>query len=159
MACDFPGMPVLGTTRLRCIRGLPIPTPLWVSCARALGVLLGCANDRSKGFMRDHNKVATGLGKGEGPEGLAGGHFEALECYYASARINRRLASGIVILRKAKEVALQSGLAGDLVIQRWAEDFPESVAACAMYSSASSSVWYPIFLGDPHYHRAPLPGS
>ena len=110
-------------------------------------------------LMRDHDQVATGSGRGEGSEGLAGGHFEALECYYASARINRGLASQMVALRKAEEVASQPGLAGDLIIQRWAEDFPGSEAACAMYSNASSSVWYPIFLGDPHYHRAPLPGD
>jgi ribosomal protein S12 methylthiotransferase accessory factor len=110
-------------------------------------------------LMRDHNQVAVGSGAGEGAEGLAGGHFEALECYYESARINRRFTSEMVTLRKAKEIAWQSGLAGDLVIQRWAEDFPESVAACAIYSNAGSSVWYPIFLGDPHYHREPLPGD
>jgi ribosomal protein S12 methylthiotransferase accessory factor len=109
--------------------------------------------------MRDDTEVATGAGKGGGPEGLAGSHFEALECYYMSAPVNRRLASTSVTLRKAREVARQPGLARDLVIQRWAEDFPGSNAACVTYSNARSSVWYPIFRCDPHYHRAPLSGD
>jgi len=110
-------------------------------------------------LMRDHTEVAIGAGKGDGLEGLAGSHFEALECYYISAPVNRRLASASVTLREAREVARQPDLAEDLVIQRWAEDFPGSEAACATYKSARSSVWYPIFLCDPHYHRAPLPGD
>ena len=110
-------------------------------------------------LMRDHTEVATGAGKGDGPEGLAGSHFEALECYYMSAPVSRRLASASVTMRKAREVARQPGLARDLVIQRWAEDFPRSNAACVTYNNARSSVWYPIFLCDPHYHLAPLPGD
>jgi ribosomal protein S12 methylthiotransferase accessory factor len=104
-------------------------------------------------------EVAGGYGKGKGSDGVAGGHFEALERYFISARINRRLISGSASLRTTKDVAGQPGLAGDLVIQRWAEDFPESVAACAAYSNAASPLWYPIFLGDPHYFLAPLPGD
>jgi ribosomal protein S12 methylthiotransferase accessory factor len=104
-------------------------------------------------------EVAEGYGKGKGPEGIAGGHFEALERYFMSARINRRLAPGSASIRNAADIARQPELADDLVIQRWAEDFPEGIAACATYNGAPSSLWYPIFLVDPHYFLAPLPGD
>lgn len=111
-------------------------------------------------LMRGNGQVmAGGTGKGAGPEAVAGAYFEALERYYMSARINRRLASGAANLKSARDVAQQPHLAGDLVIQRWAEDYPESVVACAIYSDETTSVWYPIFLTDPYYHREPLPGD
>jgi ribosomal protein S12 methylthiotransferase accessory factor len=110
-------------------------------------------------LLQGDAEVAEGYGKGKGPEGIAGGHFEALERYFMSARINRRLAPGSASLRKAADIAREPGLADDLVIQRWAEDFPEGVAACAAYDSAALSLWYPIFLADPNYFLAPLPGD
>jgi ribosomal protein S12 methylthiotransferase accessory factor len=110
-------------------------------------------------LIRGHTAVMLGAGKGKGAEGLAGAHFEALERYYISAGINCRLAARPVCLRKARDIAHQPGLADDLVIQRWAEDYPQSVAACAIHSNAASSVWYPIFLADPLYHLQPLPGD
>lgn len=110
-------------------------------------------------LLQGHARVAEGGGKGRGLEGIASGHFEALERYFMSARINRRLTPGSASIKKAADVARQPGLAADLVIQRWAEDFPESTAACAVYSNANSSLWYPVFLGDPNYYRAPLPGD
>lgn len=110
-------------------------------------------------LMRGDTDVAEGNGKGGGLEGVAGGHFEALERYFMSAPINRRRTPGSASIKKARDVARQPGLAGDLVIQRWAEDFPETTAACVVYSNAASSLWYPIFLGDPHYYREPLPGD
>jgi ribosomal protein S12 methylthiotransferase accessory factor len=115
-------------------------------------------------LLQGDAKVAEGYGKGTGSDGVAGGHFEALERYFMSARVNRRLVPGAASKRTAEDVARQPGLAGDLVVQRWAADFPESVAACAIYGNAGygdagSSLWYPIFLGDPHYFLAPLPGD
>lgn len=118
----------------------------------------GCLIQISRLLQADA-EVAEGYGKGKGPDGIAGGHFEALERYFMSAPINRRLALGPASIRKAADVARQPGLAEDLVIQRWAEDFPESVAACAAHSRPGSSLWYPIFLGDPHYYQKPLPGD
>jgi ribosomal protein S12 methylthiotransferase accessory factor len=110
-------------------------------------------------LLRGDAEVAQGYGKGKGPEGVAGGHFEAIERYFMSVRTNRRLMPGAASIRTAENVARQPGLAEDLVVQRWAADFPESVAACAAYSNAASPLWYPIFLGDPHYFLAPLPGD
>jgi ribosomal protein S12 methylthiotransferase accessory factor len=110
-------------------------------------------------LMRDGVEVASGCGKGKGPEGIAGAHFEALERYYMSAQCNRRLAPGVARLRTMREVAEQVGVAGDLVIQRLAGDFPGCVAACVIHSNAVNSVWYPIFLTEPNYYRQPLPGD
>jgi ribosomal protein S12 methylthiotransferase accessory factor len=111
-------------------------------------------------LMRGDDQVAaSGAGKGRGLEAIAGAYFEALERFYMSARINRRLADGAADLKSAKDVARQPGLAEDLVIQRWAKDYPESIAACAVYSEETSSVWYPIFLTDPDYYLEPLPGD
>jgi ribosomal protein S12 methylthiotransferase accessory factor len=111
-------------------------------------------------LMRGGIQVAAGgSGKGSGSAAVAGAHFEALERYYMSARINRRLASGAADVKSARDVARQPALAGDLVIQRWADDYPDSVAACATYGNETSSVWYPIFLTDPYYHRQRLPGD
>jgi ribosomal protein S12 methylthiotransferase accessory factor len=103
--------------------------------------------------------AASGAGKGDGPGAVAGAYFEALERYYMSAPISGRLAHGAANLKNATEVARQPALARDLVIQRWAKDYPESTAACAIYSHEASSVWYPIFLTDPNYYREPLPGD
>jgi ribosomal protein S12 methylthiotransferase accessory factor len=110
-------------------------------------------------MLGDTQVMSGGAGRGEGPEAVAGAYFEALERYYMSAGINRRLASGASNLKSARDVARQPVLAGDLVIQRWAEDYPDSKAACAVYSNGTSSVWYPIFLTDPNYHREPLAGD
>jgi ribosomal protein S12 methylthiotransferase accessory factor len=76
-----------------------------------------------------------------------------------SARINRRLADGAASLKSAGDVAKQPALAMDLVIQRWAKDYPDSVAACALYTNEADEAWYPIFLADPNYYREPLPGD
>jgi ribosomal protein S12 methylthiotransferase accessory factor len=107
----------------------------------------------------DNQVVAGGAGTGRELEAVAGACFEALERYYMSARINRRLASGVANPKSATDLARDPGLAGDLVIQRWAKDFPDGTAACAVYSNENSSVWYPIFLTDPNYHREPLSGD
>lgn len=110
-------------------------------------------------LVRDGADAAVGCGKGIGLQGVASAHFEALECYLTSARSNRRFAQGAAALMRAPDVAGQPGLRQDLVIQRWAEEFPESVAACAVYNGARTAVWYPIFLSDPRYHLEPLAGD
>lgn len=110
-------------------------------------------------LVRDGVEVAVGYGKGVGLQGVASAHFEALECYFMSARSNRRLAEGAAALMSASDVAAQTALKEDLVIQRWAEEFPASVAACAVYHGPRASVWYPIFLSDPAYHLQPLAGD
>ncbi len=104
-------------------------------------------------------EVAVGHGKGQGSQGLASAYYEALEVYFMSARSSRRLADGSAALLTAREVAAQPGLRKDLVIQRWAGEFPDSRAACVLHSGAGRPVRYPIFLSDPHYHREPLPGD
>ncbi len=110
-------------------------------------------------LVQDGAPVAVGCGKGAGLQGVASAHFEALECYVTSARTNRRFAAGAAELLRAAEVAGQPALARDLVIQRWAEEFPESVAACAVYCGAGGAVRYPVFLSDPRYHLEPLAGD
>ena len=110
-------------------------------------------------LVRDGVEVAVGYGKGVGLQGVASAHFEALEHYFTSARSNRRFAEGATALLRASEVADQTGLREDLVIQRWAEEFPASVAACAVYHGPRGSVWYPVFLSDPRYHLQPLAGD
>lgn len=107
----------------------------------------------------DTQVVASGVGRGGGLRSVAGAYFEALERYYMSARINRRLASDDTNVKSARNVAQQPTLVRDLVIQRWAKDYPDSKAACAIYSNRASSIWYPIFLTDPRYHRGPLRGD
>jgi ribosomal protein S12 methylthiotransferase accessory factor len=107
----------------------------------------------------DTQVAASGAGKGDGPGAVAGAHFEALERYYMSARINRRLADGAASLKSARDVARQPALAKDLVIQRWATDYPDSIAACALYTNEADGAWYPIFLTDPNYYREPLPSD
>jgi len=92
-------------------------------------------------LMRGDTEVAEGGGRGSGPAGVAGGHFEALERYFMSARVNRHAAAGAASMKKATDVARQPGLAADLVIQRWAADFPGAMAACAVYGNPADSVW------------------
>jgi ribosomal protein S12 methylthiotransferase accessory factor len=104
-------------------------------------------------------EAAVGHGKGEGSQGLASAYYEALETYFISARSSRRLGNGLAVLLAAREVAAQPGLRQDLVIQRWAEEFPDSNAACVRYHGEGTPVHYPIFLSDPHYHREPLKGD
>ncbi len=104
-------------------------------------------------------QIAVGYGKGAGLQGLASAHFEALECYFTSARSNRRLAEGAATLISGRDVADQTGLRNDLVIQRWAEEFPACIAACTVYHGLRGSVWYPVFLNDPRYHLQPVPGD
>jgi ribosomal protein S12 methylthiotransferase accessory factor len=110
-------------------------------------------------LVRDGAEVAAGAGKGVGLQGVASAHFEALEVYFTSARSNRRHADGATTILRAPDVASQAGLREDLVIQRWAREFPDNVAACAIHHGARASVWYPIFLSDPQYHRQPLTGD
>jgi len=108
------------------------------------------------------NELAVGIGKGPGDRGLAGAHFEALERYLMSAGENRRRAPGGTRLMPATTIAAQPELGADLVVQRWAAEFRDSLAACASHrarSGARPGVWYPVFLSDPRYFRHPLPGD
>jgi ribosomal protein S12 methylthiotransferase accessory factor len=149
-------------------RSLPTDLSIQVALAeiRRLGFLarleeVGCLLHpiRISRLVRDGVEVAVGYGKGAGLQGVASAHFEALECYFMSARSNRRLAEGAAALMSASDVAAQTALNDDLVIQRWAKEFPASVAACAVYHGPRASVWYPIFLSDPAYHLHPLAGD
>jgi ribosomal protein S12 methylthiotransferase accessory factor len=56
---------------------------------------------------------------------------------------------------RAAAVAGQPALEADLIVQRWATEFPDAVAACASYGG----VRYPTFLADPRYYRWPVPGD
>jgi ribosomal protein S12 methylthiotransferase accessory factor len=96
------------------------------------------------GLHREGVEIAAG-----GAGGVVGAHFEALERHLMSS--SRRN-----LLRRASEVAAQPALAPDRVIQRWAAEFPQTVAACAEYGAA---VRYPTFLVDPRYHRWPISGD
>lgn len=102
-------------------------------------------------LLRDGAQVAVGAGKGAGVQGVASACFEALERYLMSARDNRRWTADATRLLSATDVAGQSTLELDLVVQRWAAEFPDSVAACASYGG----VRYPTFLTDPRYFRWP----
>ncbi|QLQ35343.1 YcaO-like family protein [Micromonospora robiginosa] len=106
-------------------------------------------------LFRDGTRVAVGAGKGAGPQGAASAHFEALERYFMSARDNRRWSTDATRLLPARVVAGQSALEPDLVVRRWATEFPDSVAACAPYGE----VRYPTFLTDPRYYRWPVAGD
>jgi ribosomal protein S12 methylthiotransferase accessory factor len=110
-------------------------------------------------LFRDGVQVAIGLGKGADAQGNASALFEALERYLMSAQDNRRYAPGGANLLSAAEVASQPDLRADLVVQRWATEFPEAVAACAKHRGAASAVFYPLFLTDPRYFRRPLPSD
>lgn len=117
----------------------------------------GYPTTRSR-LVRDGAELAVGCGKGLGAQALASAHFEALERYLMSAVDNRRLGAAPRLL-SAATVAAQPALGPDLVIQRWAAEFPDSTAACAAHEGAGPAVWYPIFLSDPRYFRQPLPGD
>ncbi|MEH1098670.1 YcaO-like family protein [Micromonospora sp. CPCC 205561] len=106
-------------------------------------------------LFRDGARVAVGAGKGAGPQGAASAYFEALERYLMSARGNRRWTADATRLLPASVVAGQSALDSDLVVRRWAAEFPDSVAACASYGE----VRYPTFLTDPRYYRWPVAGD
>jgi ribosomal protein S12 methylthiotransferase accessory factor len=106
-------------------------------------------------LLRAGAQVAVGAGKGGGAQGTASAYFEALERYLMSARDNRRWTADATRLLPAATVAGQPALAADLVVQRWAAEFPDSVAACASYDG----VRYPTFLADPRYYRWPVPGD
>jgi ribosomal protein S12 methylthiotransferase accessory factor len=110
-------------------------------------------------LIRDGTELAVGYGKGPGAQGLASAHFEALERYLMSASGNRRLATGAASLLPAHRVAGQVELRADLVVRRWATEFPDSLAACVRHEGSWSSPWYPVFLSDPRYFRRPLPGD
>ncbi|WP_125807935.1 YcaO-like family protein [Actinoplanes sp. ATCC 53533] len=110
-------------------------------------------------LLRDGTPVALGYGKGRGAQGTVSAHAEALERYLMSARDNRRFSSHNTVLLAASTVAAQPALAADLVIQRWAAEFPAAPAACAAYHGPAGTVRYPTFLADPRYHRAPVPGD
>jgi ribosomal protein S12 methylthiotransferase accessory factor len=92
---------------------------------------------------------------GSGKRSLTGAYYEALEGHFRSRPQSR---SGVRMLT-AREVAGQPALAADLVVQRWARDHPGAVAACEPMSFESKTLWYPVFLSDPAYHTAPLPGD
>jgi ribosomal protein S12 methylthiotransferase accessory factor len=100
--------------------------------------------------------IADGWGKGAGDQGVASAWFEALERYLMSAADNRRWEPDGPVLLSAREVASQPALGGDLVVQRWALEFPSAVAACATYEGP---VFYPTFLTDPRYFRWPVVGD
>lgn len=110
-------------------------------------------------LLRDGTPVALGYGKGRGAQGTVSAYAEALERYLMSARDNRRFSSHHTVLLAAATVAAQPALAADLVIQRWAAEFPAAVAACAEYCGPAGTVRYPTFLADPRYYRAPVPGD
>src|SRR4051812_26290098 len=107
-------------------------------------------------LFRDGVALADGWGKGAGDQGVASAWFEALERYLMSAADNRRWEPDGPVLLSAREVASQPALGGDLVVQRWALEFPSAVAACATYDG---SVFYPTFLTDPRYFRWPVAGD
>ncbi|MEU4244734.1 YcaO-like family protein [Actinoplanes sp. NPDC026619] len=107
-------------------------------------------------LTRDGVPVADGWGKGAGDQGVASAWFEALERYLMSAAENRRWEPAGPVLMSAREVASQPALGGDLVVQRWALEFPSAVAACATYDGP---VFYPAFLTDPRYFRWPVTGD
>jgi ribosomal protein S12 methylthiotransferase accessory factor len=114
--------------------------------------------------VRDGVEFATGCGKGPGAQGLASAHFEAIERYLMSTSDNARLVPGAARLMSAADVARQPALGPDLVIQRWAGEFPDTAAACAPHlrpdaGADTDTVWYPLFLSDPRYYRRPLPGD
>ncbi|TWJ21260.1 YcaO-like family protein [Micromonospora endolithica] len=106
-------------------------------------------------LFRDGARVAVGAGKGTGHQGAASAYFEALERYLMSARDNRRWTADATRLLSATVVAGQSALESDLVVRRWAAEFPDAVAACASYGG----VRYPTFLTDPRYYRWPVAGD
>jgi len=110
-------------------------------------------------LVRAGAPVAVGYGKGGGAQGEASAYAEALERYLMSARDNRRFARDATVLLDAAAVAGQPALASDLVIQRWAAEFPAAVAACAEYRGPAGAVRYPTFLADPRYFRQPVPGD
>ncbi|WP_203919296.1 YcaO-like family protein [Rugosimonospora africana] len=110
-------------------------------------------------LRRDGCLVASGSGKGTAERSLASAWYEALESFYMSWRGSRRLAPGATELMTAAAVAGQPALTGDLVVRRWAADFPGAVAACAPMDGPRGPVWYPVFLSDPGYHDRPLPGD
>jgi ribosomal protein S12 methylthiotransferase accessory factor len=110
-------------------------------------------------LVRGDTELASGCGKGPGAQGLASAYFEALERFLMSAPENRRRAAGVARLLAAERVAGQPGLRGDLVVRRWATEFPGSRAACAPHRGSLGVMWYPIFLSDPRYFRRPLPGD
>ncbi|MFC7279315.1 YcaO-like family protein [Paractinoplanes rhizophilus] len=107
-------------------------------------------------LARDGAAVADGWGKGAGDQGVASAWFEALERYLMSAPGNRRWEPDGPVLLSAREVAAQPTLRADLVVRRWALEFPSAVAACATYGGP---VFYPVFLTDPRYFRWPVTGD
>lgn len=123
--------------------------------ARAVALGPAASPTMRVALFRDGARVAVGAGKGAGPQGAASAYFEALERHLMSARDNRRWSTDATGLLPASVVAGQSALEPDLVVRRWATEFPDSVAACAAYGE----VRYPTFLTDPRYHRWPVPGD
>ena len=110
-------------------------------------------------LVRAGAAVAVGCGKGLGAAGVASAYFEALERYLMSARDNLRWTPEATALWSATAVAAQPALAPDLVVQRWAAEFPGAVAACAAYQGLAGTVRYPTFLVDPRYYRWPVDGD
>jgi ribosomal protein S12 methylthiotransferase accessory factor len=104
-------------------------------------------------------EIAAGCGKGGGAQGASSAHFEALERYLMSSVGNRRRDAAASVPRRAADVAAQPALEPDRVVQRWAAEFPDAVAACAEYHGPGGAVRYPTFLVDPRYHRWPVPGD
>jgi ribosomal protein S12 methylthiotransferase accessory factor len=106
-------------------------------------------------LSRGGEQVSVGVGKGAGDQGSASAYFEALERYLMSASVNRRWNADAIRLMRASDIAGQSALNPDLVVQRWAAEFPDTVAACGSYDG----VRYPTFLADPRYYRRPVAGD
>ena len=110
-------------------------------------------------LLRNDAPVAVGWGKGADGQDAASAWFEALERYLMSAADNLRWAPGGPVLLTARDVAAQPALIADLVVQRWAAELPDAVAACADHLGPAGSVRYPTFLTDPRYFRRPVAGD
>jgi ribosomal protein S12 methylthiotransferase accessory factor len=104
-------------------------------------------------------QVAVGWGKGVGVRACVGAYFEALERYYTSAAVIREAAVGELRLLAAAEVGAQAGLRDDVLISRWADEFPDAAAGCTTYRGAGGTLSYPAFLVDPRYQAHLVEGD
>jgi ribosomal protein S12 methylthiotransferase accessory factor len=107
----------------------------------------------------DGRDLVTGFGKGEGLQRQVSAHFEALERFYVSHSVIRQQSVRELRLLKSTEVRAQAALVKDVLITRWANEFPDSAAGCVRYQRADESVWYPAFLIDPSYPSHTLAGD
>jgi ribosomal protein S12 methylthiotransferase accessory factor len=107
----------------------------------------------------DGREVATGFGKGDGLQRQVSAHFEALERFYVSHSVIQQQTVHQLRLLKSTEVGAQAALANEVLISRWADEFPESTAGCVRYQRDDDAVWYPAFLVDPRYPSHTLEGD